>query len=662
MTRARIAIAATDETGGAFQSVRAKLDTLGNEAAGVAGRFTALGAGVLGLLGGAAAFGSFIQGATDSVTRLKDLQDATGSSIERLSGLTNLAGRAGVGFETVSGALVRFNQALNSAKPNSPVAQAIERLGLSVRELRDADPVDALQRVAQAFGRFADDGNKARLAQELFGRSISQVAPLLKDLAEDGELVASVTDRQAEAIDQLSKAVSRLSTNWAILQQRIGGPLVESLANDVERLRIASDVFGGTAAGITALVREARRFDSAGDGVAFYSKQLAALNAQRAIAATEGNPLARRNLLAGLDEEIARVGKLDEVYRRLAKNTLPDLGQTDPRELARRGRGTGALPSVGDPAEDTTTNVRKGVDALEQYTQSLRDQLLATQSLGAEEQARIAINRGLLGVLDAGAQSQVLALASALDSVRAQQSSARALQALQQEGLAVTRSVQTEQERLAEQAQRADVLVNAGAISWTTYGRLATQGLQQITQQINNIQLPKLEQLAAPLQRVSEFAAQAARNIQDALGDSVLQVIKGNADSIGQIWKDLLQRMVAQALAAKLGEALFGNFGKTGQFGGLVGALGSSIFGGFRAEGGPVSAGRAYVVGERGPEIIVPRAAGMVVPNGAGMGGMAVTVNVAAGVTRGEVTSAVQLGMQAVEATIMQRLRAARVL
>jgi phage-related minor tail protein len=119
--------------------------------------------------------------------------------------------------------------------------------------------------------------------------------------------------------------------------------------------------------------------------------------------------------------------------------------------------------------------------------------------------------------------------------------------------------------------------------------------------------------------------------------------------------------MVAQALAAKLGEALFGNYGKTGEFGGLAGLIGSSVFGGARANGGPVMAGRAYLVGERGPEIVMPASAGTVVPNHA-LGGMAVTVNVAAGVTRGEVTNAVQLGMQHVESTIMQRLRAARVL
>lgn len=37
-------------------------------------------------------------------------------------------------------------------------------------------------------------------------------------------------------------------------------------------------------------------------------------------------------------------------------------------------------------------------------------------------------------------------------------------------------------------------------------------------------------------------------------------------------------------------------------------------FGGFRAAGGPVDAGRPYVVGERGPELIMPRAAGTVIP------------------------------------------------
>lgn len=38
---------------------------------------------------------------------------------------------------------------------------------------------------------------------------------------------------------------------------------------------------------------------------------------------------------------------------------------------------------------------------------------------------------------------------------------------------------------------------------------------------------------------------------------------------------------------------------------------------GARAEGGPVSGGMPYLVGEEGPEIFVPTGSGMIVPNGA---------------------------------------------
>lgn len=47
-----------------------------------------------------------------------------------------------------------------------------------------------------------------------------------------------------------------------------------------------------------------------------------------------------------------------------------------------------------------------------------------------------------------------------------------------------------------------------------------------------------------------------------------------------------------------------------------------------RAIGGPVSAGSPYIVGERGPELFVPGASGVIVPNGAGGGGANITLMV----------------------------------
>ncbi len=73
----------------------------------------------------------------------------------------------------------------------------------------------------------------------------------------------------------------------------------------------------------------------------------------------------------------------------------------------------------------------------------------------------------------------------------------------------------------------------------------------------------------------------------------------------------------------------------------LPSALGSGIksafgsfFGGGKADGGPIDPNRAYLVGERGPELIVPRRAGTVIPNEAltgvvgGAGGANYTITI----------------------------------
>lgn len=59
---------------------------------------------------------------------------------------------------------------------------------------------------------------------------------------------------------------------------------------------------------------------------------------------------------------------------------------------------------------------------------------------------------------------------------------------------------------------------------------------------------------------------------------------------------------------------------------GIAGAI-SSAFGGFRANGGSVSAGTPYVVGEKGAELFVPSSSGTIVPNGA-MGGQTINITV----------------------------------
>lgn len=204
--------------------------------ASVQGVASSLGAGLVATItvGGLA---SMIRSTVDGIDKLNDLKDATGASIENLSALEDVALRTGTSIDTVGDAVVKLNQVLGNATPGSGAEAAFKALGLSVAELKRLDPAQALQQVAVALSGFADDGNKARLVQELFGKSIREVAPLLKDLAESGALVAKVTTEQADEAERFNKNLAALSATVTGLARDLAGPLVTGVNAFAEALK-----------------------------------------------------------------------------------------------------------------------------------------------------------------------------------------------------------------------------------------------------------------------------------------------------------------------------------------------------------------------------------------------------------------------------------------
>jgi hypothetical protein len=175
----------------------------------------------------------------------------------------------------------------------------------------------------------------------------------------------------------------------------------------------------------------------------------------------------------------------------------------------------------------------------------------------------------------------------------------------------IFRQTRTEVEIYAERLNEAYQLMQAGEIDAETYWRY----VEQIEAGLIHIEEVAEEVMA---ERIPYFADQAARNIQTSLAEFLFDPFDDGLKGMLRGFIDTLRRMAAEAAASQILGALFGGEG------GLGAALGG-MFGGARASGGPVSAGKAYLVGERGPELVVPRSAGTVVPNG-GMGG--VTVNI----------------------------------
>ena len=138
-------------------------------------------------------------------------------------------------------------------------------------------------------------------------------------------------------------------------------------------------------------------------------------------------------------------------------------------------------------------------------------------------------------------------------------------------------------------------------------------------------------------------------DLSNSLTDVIMQVDSLSdafENLLNQIARTIIQRQISDPFASSVtsgfNQVLSGGFSpqgggappsvrgvgpQQGGFGGFLSGIGD-FFGGFFANGGNVSGNQAHVVGERGPELFVPRQDGQIVPNHQMGGGGDVTVNI----------------------------------
>lgn len=126
-------------------------------------------------------------------------------------------------------------------------------------------------------------------------------------------------------------------------------------------------------------------------------------------------------------------------------------------------------------------------------------------------------------------------------------------------------------------------------------------------------------------------AEDAGRAIERALSRAIVSGKMGFED-LKRLALSVMNDIARAAISGGINAAMGGGGGSGGGASGLL-SLGTSIamalFGApGRATGGPVSAGRAYRVGERGPELFVPTASGRIEAAGGVVRNIAITVNV----------------------------------
>ena len=123
----------------------------------------------------------------------------------------------------------------------------------------------------------------------------------------------------------------------------------------------------------------------------------------------------------------------------------------------------------------------------------------------------------------------------------------------------------------------------------------------------------------------------------DVLERGLLSAIRRGSlgfEDLRRVALSVIGDIAANAVRTALGSlgSIGGSSGGFGQAGGLLNLaatlIGSALGQPGRATGGLVSAGRGYLVGERGPELFVPSNAGRIEPNASGRGGRDVRVSI----------------------------------
>lgn len=149
--------------------------------------------------------------------------------------------------------------------------------------------------------------------------------------------------------------------------------------------------------------------------------------------------------------------------------------------------------------------------------------------------------------------------------------------------------------------------------------------------QFNLNQLERQEEMAKMFLTMEE-GAKRTQQVFDTVFGSISSAIenftKTGKLSVKDMARDIIQSLIAiqmKAAAMKFLGAAFSMYSGGGF--GTGNAFGNQDLGGFLAEGGPANANTPYIVGERGPELFVPRSAGTVIPNNQ-MSNMGSTTNV----------------------------------
>lgn len=549
----------------------------------------------------------------------------TGVGVQAFSQLAYAAKQSDIDMVSLGNAFKKLQVAISNAGTGAKQPlEAFAALGIEFGSLRELAPEEQFLLIGQQISLLKDPADRARAATELFGKAGADLLPMFEQgaagirafMQEADRVGASMTPEQVARLAEADDAIKRMGQAWDGLARTLTASVAPALTG----------VFNLVTAGLASNTDDVGKF------------QKAWLLLLRVM--TRGSPSA---MLAGAIQEMGRmVATAGEASaplgssartRAMSRTPAPPAGAAPPGYLPGAGTGgKGAADKAAAEIERATEAISKQVEALKQQaiTAGWSDEAIMQYrvTLGdlADEFAKAGPNaeqyKAQLVMLTGEVERNEAATKKAADAQAAHD-------ALLAEGRSLVESLRDPYEVASAAVDRYNLLLAEGAITAAEFDDAMlhlSEGLAETAK--------------AATKSSDEMSIQwdqALRNMQDILADSLFNSFDDGLQNMLYQWANALKRMAMEALAANIFGALTagaqkaaGGGGFWGSiFSGILGAFGGSLGGGGGgigvingfdfasiglAKGGPVSPGKLYLAGEQGPEFIVPRQPGMVLP------------------------------------------------
>lgn len=496
--------------------------------------------------------------------------------------------------------------------------------GLQILGSAIGQQVDAFVQAASEAGvALTSTGGALDLVREKSLFSTKQNKELAAQLEEQGdaaglakllteELVGVIGNTGVEALGNLGTETQETTRLWneltLQLQALIAGPLTDFL-------KIVNQFLGeqGNRARLAALQKDLAGTEAGG--------QLAA--------------------------EIERLRPTSQILQQGETRTIK--GVLDPKDVT-------ALLEKFTPVRPPSTGIPVTAEDRRSITRQTNTVAERTRRQNQAATNRLAISRAELRIAKEISELSKIDLEFDLESIKVKGRYAKL----------ISKALSDQEKETLEKAQKLDLelLSVERNEKISNYMRDQFQSAMQLNDELLQV-VPKVTELS------DEF-----KSLANTINNEIINGIEGMIDgtkTLGQVASSMLKQIASQMLQT----AIMGPSGSGGIAGMIFGALGIGGGGGFKspsvltsgldfsgafASGGRPPVGKAALVGERGPELFVPRSSGTIVPNSAMGGSTNVVVNVDAKGTaaQGDDAQAGQLGRligAAVQAELVKQKR-----